>query len=621
MKKLIQVGFSLLLVLGVIGGFYSYSQNQQPTSPAPVIGTEAKAIEAIGLKEFASDLDVSYTAVSPHDKAMYQEIIDAMKISGDGKDKVKNQQAVAALGKVIDKYPSFSETYILRATLSMAAGTTDYHSVAHDIDSTIKYRSEKDIGAPSIASIYGAKAKVDFQLGDFETTLNDLDTAVKSDLSSPNEAFNTGGVKAEDTTQLTVLSLSDFNLLAEKFPTDYRTYMYRGLFFGSFSFYDTKYYAPAIDDLKKAVSLNPSAALPYYFLGNLAEKLAFNIYAFPKLGNTAAYDKARDIENTKALEYFKQAITADPRLKEAYASVAEELFSLKQYADAIPYYDKAIELDPNNAGLYNDRGLAKTNTGNSLGASSDLSDAIRLKHTSGRKSPDTGHLGMTYQNRADAYIKSSDYANAIDDLTKAIGLKFSDQILITTISAIRSIYPEFKHITDIDLIEGLRQKYFPNMTSTDFLQNMQKNSEPYGDFILSDLYVARGDAYIKAGDFKKASLDYARAVHNDSAYAQSLDRWKKLSVSGNTEYDVDIQTLDFSQGNSVSLWIKIINTDDQSYSKSNFELNCSEKKIKSASAINYGIDGAVIGSIPEQDWSHIVPETIGETIYNAMCGK
>ena len=78
---------------------------------------------------------------------------------------------------------------------------------------------------------------------------------------------------------------------------------------------------------------------------------------------------------------------------------------------------------------------------------------------------------MTYENRAAAYAKVMNYENAIDDYGTAIGLKFASVVFLMSLPQIRSLYPEFADLSDQVLLEGLRQKYFPNMSSADFVDN------------------------------------------------------------------------------------------------------------------------------------------------------
>lgn len=605
------IGVVVLVIIGA--SIYFYSSKNYPVVKVP----QALAIENKGLAEFNAENDTA-NDVSSQDKKLAEEMMPIFKEMGDGKDNAKNREAVVALGKIITKHSEYSDAYLLRATISVLVGDKDYQKILSDIDSAIKFHSSSKYKSSydSTAGMYSLRAKIDILSNNYQQAINDLETAIKTDPSKISDVFNTGGVKPEDDSNPTALQKKDLDLLIAKYQDDYRTYMFRGLFYNAFSFYDNQYYTPSINDLKKAIEISPNSALAYYFLGSVYQKIAFNVYSWKLNGGTSAYDNARDSANAKALDYFNQAIKLDQNSAQIYAQVAESFYSLKKYSEAIPYYDKVVELQPENAGAYNDRALAKTYTNDYYDAISDFSKAIELK-----KSKPSISLGLdnTYENRAIAYVKVMNYDSAIEDYSRAIGLKFASQVFLMSIPQIRAIYPELNGISDQDLLEGLRQKYFSNMSAADFSGQYQKNNKPFEDFILAGLYSSRGDTYLSAGNFKKASAEYARALHDWSKYVPD-SRWKVISKASDTEYSVDIQTLDFSQGNIVSLWVKSLNTNNQSYFQSNFQINCSEKQIKSVSATNYNSVGNVVGTIPSQDWQSIVPETIGEVLYNGMCG-
>lgn len=148
-----------------------------------------------------------------------------------------------------------------------------------------------------------------------------------------------------------------------------------------------------------------------------------------------------------------------------------EFITLKRYLEAITYYDKLLELRPQYASAFHDRGLAKINTGDYLGGISDVSKAIELKQSHSEESLD---LENASENRAAAYVKSMNYDSAIDDYSKTIGIRFSRVLFVTMLSHIRAIYPEFNNISGKELPEGFRQKYYPNVSSTDFFNNIEK---------------------------------------------------------------------------------------------------------------------------------------------------
>lgn len=81
-------------------------------------------------------------------------------------------------------------------------------------------------------------------------------------------------------------------------------------------------------------------------------------------------------------------------------------------AEAIAHYDRAIELSPQCARAYNNRGGARLILSDHAEAISDFNKAIELSPT----------YVSAYHNRANAYLDSGQYARAIADYTRAIEL-------------------------------------------------------------------------------------------------------------------------------------------------------------------------------------------------------
>ncbi|HID19571.1 MAG TPA: tetratricopeptide repeat protein, partial [Methanophagales archaeon] len=63
-------------------------------------------------------------------------------------------------------------------------------------------------------------------------------------------------------------------------------------------------------------------------------------------------------EYEKAIECFNKAIELDPNYARAYYNRGNAYYYLKQYERAIEDYNKTLELDPNYAYAYNNRGNA-----------------------------------------------------------------------------------------------------------------------------------------------------------------------------------------------------------------------------------------------------------------------
>lgn len=600
-----------ILPLAVLSALSAAAPARIRTQSLPDRSLQEQAIENKQLAEFDPKND-AHVDVSAEEKTLLQQTMPIVSLIGDAKDKLKDEEAVKQLNAIIEKNPRYSDAYILRATCSIAAGDTNYASMRQDIDSAIKLYSPDESANVynSAAEMYSMRAKVDLLAGDLQQAMKDLDTALTTHPDDANSIFNSGGVKPEENANPTALQESDLDLLVARYPQDYRSYLYRGLFYLFFATFDERYYTSTLSDLEHARELNPGSALVNYFLGTVYSKRAFwSKQAASDISESGGY---RDRTNAIALQYLREALRLDPKFADAYAEAAESLFEMKRYSEAIPYYTKELEIRPNQFGPYNDRGLARSYTKDYYRAIGDFSEAISLA-----KAKDDPSLASTYESRASANLKIGRYQDAIADYSSAIGITFKSQVFLMSLPQIRSIYPEFKDVPDKDLLEGFRQKYYPNMSPTDFSGQYLKNSNPFEDFILAGLYEERGNAFLAEGDFRKAANDLARAHHTDSTYV--IDRWKTISTNPGSEFSIDTQTLDFSNGNPVSLWLKSLRRKTGSYVEEQYQIDCSGREIKLISSIAYSPSGRQTSFGTEGDWQPIVPDTIGETLYKGMC--
>ena len=601
--------FVIFVILAV--SVYFYFSRKPPANPATKSAQEL-AIESKGLPEFDAGNNKTDT-LSPRSQQTLNEMSPILTLIGDGKDLAKNKEAITALGNIIEKYPKYSDAYFLRATVAMMSDRANYQQVLSDIDRAIQLQSsaKSENVVYSSSDMYTLRAKVDMIAGNDQQAVSDIETAIKADPTA--NFFNNGGVKPEDDTNPTALQKGDFDALVTKYPDDYRVYMFRGLFYRFFATFDEQYYTPALSDLERAQSLDPNSAFVDYFLGIVYQKEAFwTMAAAADISESGGY---RDKTNAIALQYFTAAVKLDPAFTEAWAQVTESLYRLRRYSEAISAYDKEIELDPNRFGAYNDRGLAKTYTGDSYGAISDFSKAIEVSE----RSKTDSSLDDTYASRADAYGKVGDFQGAIADYSKAIGIKFSSQVFLMSVPQIRAIYPELKDIPDQTLLEGFRQKYYPNMKPTDFYGQYAKNNKPFEDFVIAGLYESRGDSYLHAGSCKSAAAEYARAVHADSTYV--LNRWKVLSKDADAEFSIDSQTLNCSQGNTVFVWLKSTRSNSEMYDETNYQIDCSSGRMKVLGSATYNSSGNPVNTRGEQEWEVIIPESIGETLRNSVCPR
>lgn len=495
---------------------------------------EAKLIESKGLAEFYPSNDIK-SPVDDNSKEISNEINQVIRIGGDNTDKNKVQESLTGLNTLINKYPDDTFLYIQRIEYYFILGNTNYAEINNDLDNAIKYSHSKKYGMSSLYDkyIYLLKAKIDKLNGDKKSEIDHLTTSVEANLESYMIYFDFSDYFSLKETDLNYhpasFSLSDFNSLVQSYPDDFRVYTLRGFYYSVLSFSNKQYFSLALADLNKAIKLNPKSTEAYYLIGKLYLD--------------------SDTDNKKlseAINYFNKAIAVDPTSKYVYIALAETYNDSKNYSEAIKNYGKIIELDSNNSDVYEKKALAEGNLRQDSQMIIDISKAIQIRENSPSKLDSVyleSSLSPLYGVRAEHYSNNKEYKNAIADYNKIISATFARQLRSMKLETVRYIYPEFSDISDKDLIEGLRQKYYSDSNPIEFYNSMINNKEDtrriYSENgidyttqnTLSYLYLLRGDAYYKNNDSRTASIEYARVLHNFPKYKMDKIR---LSVMNGT---------------------------------------------------------------------------------------
>jgi tetratricopeptide (TPR) repeat protein/Mg-chelatase subunit ChlD len=146
-------------------------------------------------------------------------------------------------------------------------------------------------------------------------------------------------------------------------------------------------------------------------------------------------DQLTTPEGTSAYDYYQGVLRLDPGNAEAKKGIAIIVNTFKQrgknaleqqdYARAIQYYGKAIELDASDSESYVYRGVSYMFLGDHQQAIRDNARAIALDNSS----------AAAYHNRGVCYAKLSDYQQAIRDYTSAIALSSGDKSLAASYHA------------------------------------------------------------------------------------------------------------------------------------------------------------------------------------------
>ena len=115
----------------------------------------------------------------------------------------------------------------------------------------------------------------------------------------------------------------------------------------------------------------------------------------------------------RARRQFQQRRTDRNRQAHALLRAGRDCHNRGEYANAIHHFNGAVSLEPNDATIYNDRGVAHRAIGEYDLAISDYSSTVRLNP----------NYGLAYSNRGNVYARKGEYELAILDYGRAIKLK------------------------------------------------------------------------------------------------------------------------------------------------------------------------------------------------------
>jgi len=199
---------------------------------------------------------------------------------------------------------------------------------------------------------------------------------------------------------------------------------------------------------------------------------------------------------------------------------ANSLLDLGQYQKAIDEYTKAIELKPDDADIYNNRGYAYDRLGQYQRAIEDYNEAIRLNPG----------LVLTYNNRGNAYHKLWLYNAAREDYDKAISLKPNDPLAYYNYAcmfslqndateackwlqlAIKKGYNDWKFIQEDKDFDNIRNSACYSTLLGDRRIEAKSNITEQSPSSTLNNYEGFSDIYKKDAEFKKSFLEALRSV-------------------------------------------------------------------------------------------------------------
>jgi tetratricopeptide (TPR) repeat protein len=525
-------------------------------------------------------------------------------------DENEMKTSLPKLNEFIAEHPEYSDAYFFRATC--AACILDSHDLSQmkaDVEAAIAHPDRKVYGDTEYYSLLG---KIELAMGRYRNAVDDLEKAMVQDFDSAEKMFGSGAVEPEKTSKFCVWNLTDLDSLVAKFPQDYRTWLFRGLYFKFFTTF-TKgkpLYEKALQDFQKAALLNPHSPVPPYYIGQIYSKQSF------WTPEAWASDAARDALMRKTVQPYTTAIQLDAKFIPAYSQRASTYLNLKLYSKAIKDFDRIVELNPDATGAINDRGIAKMEMGQLFDATLDFKESLS------RRKPDDSYLPNLYENLGDTYIKLREYRSAISAYSKALEHRLANDSFLMSVKQIRGLYPEYDSVSDEVLCRKINALFWPEYEYSVVAKRlMEENGSWSISFLLKDLYEKRGDAYLNAADFRHGALDFQRIFKGMPDFAKSTDRWRTIGKGADgDEYFLDVKGAEFPSNAPAHFWIKTVGKKQSTLLA--FDMDCKGRRINPVSSASYDSEGKLQGSSEENSgWQPVFPDSIGEQLYNGTCSR
>jgi Flp pilus assembly protein TadD len=243
-----------------------------------------------------------------------------------------------------------------------------------------------------------------------------------------------------------------------------------------------------------------------------------------------------DANNSRVLADFNKAIELNPRNASLLNERGSYYYNLKKDFDlAIADYTKAIEIDPKNVTYHSNRGAAYYSKGDYDRAIADYSRAIELNTKSaeafrwrGKAHHSRGDYdraiadidraleldpknAVGYCNRADAYARKGEHDRAAADYAEAIQLGPKDADVF-----------------------NLRGNYYYNLKKDFDLAIADYTKAIEIDPKNVTYHSNRGAAYYSKGDYDRAIAEYSRAIELDPKEADAY-RWRGKALASRDE--------------------------------------------------------------------------------------
>ena len=419
------------------------------------------------LKNNPIDLSKFDIGPKPNDAEGFLNRAGARAFNGD------MNGAIADCTRAIELDPKSEPAVYKRGALKLQKG--DYDGAIADLSRAIEL-------SPNTADYYSDRGLAKLRKRDNNGAIVDLTRAIE--LDAKNAIAYRNRALAKNINGDADGALADYNHAIELDPKNAGAFNSRGMIKKSKGDLDG-----AIADFNSAIELNKKLAIAYKNRGETKQAKGDAAGANEDLKRAGELDPQLQDEGSSA-DHVDHG-TAKGKEKESAASV-EDFFNragVKKAAGdldgAIADYDRAIQLDPKDPAIYNNRGLAKQAKGNLDAAIVDFNRAIQLNPKD----------AVACSNRGNAKRDKGDMDGAIADYNRAIRLD-----------------PKYAYAY---YNRGLAKKQKSDLDGAiaDYTRVIELDPR------FAKAYCDRGVAKRRKGDLDGAISDYDRTLELDPKYA------------------------------------------------------------------------------------------------------
>ena len=236
-------------------------------------------------------------------------------------------------------------------------------------------------------------------------------------------------------------------------------------------------------------------------------------YATAEIEFYRGYTSFQENNLEDAVEYYRKAIELNPQFSKAYNNRGAAHHALEQHQKAINDCNKAIELNPQDANAYYNRGTAYRALKQYQDAINDYNEVIKLDPQS----------ADAYNNRGNLYCALKQYQEAINNYNKAIGLNPQSANAYNNRGTAHHALEQYQEaindhnkVIELDPQSANAYTYNNRGTAHHALKQHQEAVNDYDEAIKlnpqhAEAYYNRGLAYLCLEQYQEALTDFSSA--------------------------------------------------------------------------------------------------------------